>query len=315
MSAACACSRSSRRPARGAVGVRDSRRLARHLAHCQPCRREALEAGLDRGLLVRRPAPERAARRIAALLPFPAFLRLRREVSGAAASSADPVSRAALHLPALSEQPWGRDRGGRRDPARRRRHGRRRPSLQRGSFGERVQAGGGRAGGAQVTELARGFGHGHRRVRHRARSELEERRCSGGGAPPLQRFFVVSRPRKPRRGTRLRACHVARRRVSGVHAGAVLERLASLAGLQRCRPRTSRSRAPRRIRTRPAVAGAGRPAPARPRSRAPATPASRSAPPSSRRRRPRSRPSTTPPTPSTRPSTTRPARRSRPRRT
>src|SRR6201991_2916748 len=64
----------------GAVGVRDSRRLSRHLAHCQPCRREALEAGLDRGLLVRRPARERIAGKIAALLPFPAFLRFRRGV-------------------------------------------------------------------------------------------------------------------------------------------------------------------------------------------------------------------------------------------
>jgi RNA polymerase sigma factor (sigma-70 family) len=98
--------------AEGAVGVRDSRRLARHLAHCQPCRREALAAGLDRGLLVRRPAAERAARRVAAFLPLPAFLRLRRGVSDAAVSGTDPVSRAALHLPALSDQPWGRTAAG-----------------------------------------------------------------------------------------------------------------------------------------------------------------------------------------------------------
>ena len=30
------------------LGARDTRRLARHLSHCQPCRREALAAGLDR---------------------------------------------------------------------------------------------------------------------------------------------------------------------------------------------------------------------------------------------------------------------------
>ena len=61
----------------GAVGVRDSRRLSRHLSHCQPCRREALAAGLDRGLLVRRPV-RRAAGKVAGLLPLPGFLRLRR---------------------------------------------------------------------------------------------------------------------------------------------------------------------------------------------------------------------------------------------
>src|SRR3954470_830625 len=43
----------------GAGGGGGSRRLSRHLSHCQPCRREALAAGLDRGLLVRRPAAKR----------------------------------------------------------------------------------------------------------------------------------------------------------------------------------------------------------------------------------------------------------------
>src|SRR3954471_17920408 len=39
--------------AQSRLGTRDTRRRARHLAHCQPCRREALEAGLDRSLIAR----------------------------------------------------------------------------------------------------------------------------------------------------------------------------------------------------------------------------------------------------------------------
>jgi RNA polymerase sigma factor (sigma-70 family) len=91
----------------GPVGLRDSRRLSRHLAHCQPCRREALAAGLDRGLLVRRPARTRIAEKIAGLLPFPAFLRLRR--GGDVPAPEPPGARLAAHLPALSDQlsaPW-----------------------------------------------------------------------------------------------------------------------------------------------------------------------------------------------------------------
>jgi RNA polymerase sigma factor (sigma-70 family) len=97
--------------ASGAVGVRDSRRLSRHLAHCQPCRREAMAAGLDRGLLVRRPAAKRVVEKVAGLLPFPAFLRLRRGAEGPPPSSEVPGARWAAHLPALSDQlsgPWAK---------------------------------------------------------------------------------------------------------------------------------------------------------------------------------------------------------------
>ncbi|MEA2223136.1 MAG: hypothetical protein QOH83_1512 [Solirubrobacteraceae bacterium] len=59
----------------GAAGLRDRRRMARHLAHCQPCRRYAARAGMDLGQ-ARRPAAAAAAR-IAAFLPLPAFLRRR----------------------------------------------------------------------------------------------------------------------------------------------------------------------------------------------------------------------------------------------
>jgi len=62
---------------RGASGLRDQLRMARHLAHCQPCRRYARAAGLDLGQTARRPAAAAAAARVAAFLPLPAFLRRR----------------------------------------------------------------------------------------------------------------------------------------------------------------------------------------------------------------------------------------------
>jgi RNA polymerase sigma factor (sigma-70 family) len=59
----------------GALGARDTRKLSRHLSHCQPCRREAAMAGLDTATLVRRPLPKRVAGKVAGWLPIPAFLR------------------------------------------------------------------------------------------------------------------------------------------------------------------------------------------------------------------------------------------------
>jgi RNA polymerase sigma factor (sigma-70 family) len=56
------------------LGVREQRRLARHVSHCQPCRLLALQAGLELPAQRRR----RIAERIAGLLPLPAFLRGRR---------------------------------------------------------------------------------------------------------------------------------------------------------------------------------------------------------------------------------------------
>ncbi len=49
------------------LGVKDRRRFARHLAHCQTCRQAALVAGVDQALV----KPRSVAARIAALLPFP----------------------------------------------------------------------------------------------------------------------------------------------------------------------------------------------------------------------------------------------------
>jgi RNA polymerase sigma factor (sigma-70 family) len=60
----------------GDVGVRDSRRLARHVAHCQPCRRLAAGAGLDVAALAPPTRRARVAAKVAGWLPFPIpFLR------------------------------------------------------------------------------------------------------------------------------------------------------------------------------------------------------------------------------------------------
>lgn len=98
-------------------GARDTRRLARHLSHCQPCRREALAAGLDRELFGRPSVRERVANRIAGILPFPIFAKFRREADTAAASAPPSGRGAALmqQLPLLSDHlqsGWGKAAAG-----------------------------------------------------------------------------------------------------------------------------------------------------------------------------------------------------------
>jgi RNA polymerase sigma factor (sigma-70 family) len=75
---------SARRP--GSIGVREQRLLARHLAHCQPCRRHAHLAGFDDSALK---TGTGWVGKVAALLPFP-ILRWRR---GGAAQDAVSATR------------------------------------------------------------------------------------------------------------------------------------------------------------------------------------------------------------------------------
>jgi RNA polymerase sigma factor (sigma-70 family) len=56
------------------LGVRERRQLARHLSHCQPCRRHARMAGVDESFF----QTPSIIGKIAALLPIPAWLRFRR---------------------------------------------------------------------------------------------------------------------------------------------------------------------------------------------------------------------------------------------
>jgi RNA polymerase sigma factor (sigma-70 family) len=56
----------------GRVGVRDERKMARHVSYCQPCRRAAFAAGFDPATL----KPKRTVReKIAGLLPLPGFAK------------------------------------------------------------------------------------------------------------------------------------------------------------------------------------------------------------------------------------------------
>jgi len=54
------------------LGIRDERKLARHVSHCQPCRRAAYAAGFDVAELQRKTS---LGAKVAALLPFPAFVK------------------------------------------------------------------------------------------------------------------------------------------------------------------------------------------------------------------------------------------------
>ncbi len=92
------------------LGARDTRRLARHLAHCQGCRREALAAGLDRSLLTR-PTVRQRVSKVAGLLPFPAFARLRRGDADAALPMSSRGAGWSSQLPMLSDHltgGWGK---------------------------------------------------------------------------------------------------------------------------------------------------------------------------------------------------------------
>jgi RNA polymerase sigma factor (sigma-70 family) len=94
------------------LGLRDKRKLARHVSHCQPCRRLAAHAGLDIAV----PARTRVAGKIAAWLPLPAFLRARRDGDAVAAAGGSGDGHGwAAHLPAFAEplqSGWGKAAAG-----------------------------------------------------------------------------------------------------------------------------------------------------------------------------------------------------------
>ena len=218
-----------------ALGLRDTRRLARHLSHCQGCRREALAAGLDRELLTRPSVRERIASRVAGLLPFPAFVKFRGR--GAAAASDPARTQWASQLPMFSDHlssGWGKAAAGaascspgsapapastrsRRRPRRATgppRSGRR-PSQRSRSADQQARA----ARSPTAPEAAAG----RRRRRHdgdkgstrgaqarqaraqRERAKRGERGPERAGRPrPAPRPAAVSRPTRPTRRTRTR---------------------------------------------------------------------------------------------------------------
>ena len=115
-----------------ALGTRDQRRLARHISHCQPCRRMAMASGLDITSLPRTPA-RRAVERVAGVPAdpgLPALALLRGERADGARVRAD--GRRVVE-----------GRGRRRDGDRRGRRRGRRPARGRQAAG--AEAGQGQA--------------------------------------------------------------------------------------------------------------------------------------------------------------------------
>ena len=93
------------------LGLRDQRKLARHVSHCQPCRRLAVGAGLD----VPVPARRRIAEKIAGWLPLPAFLRLRRGDDETGSTAGGGAGAWMAHVPSVSESlssGWGKAAAG-----------------------------------------------------------------------------------------------------------------------------------------------------------------------------------------------------------
>lgn len=72
------------------LGIRERRRLSRHLAHCEPCKRHALMAGFDIASL----KPRSLAAKIAALIPFPLLRwpRSGRDVNATAGSGSHQLT-------------------------------------------------------------------------------------------------------------------------------------------------------------------------------------------------------------------------------
>jgi RNA polymerase sigma factor (sigma-70 family) len=68
----------------GRLGTRDQRRVSAHVMACQPCRKQAVLAGLDAAAMARRPVRAK----LAALLPLPAFLKRRWLAGGGSGDAA-----------------------------------------------------------------------------------------------------------------------------------------------------------------------------------------------------------------------------------
>ena len=163
-----------------ALGARDARRLARHLSHCQPCRRKAMAAGLDISSLPRdaRPPRRRARRRLpaAARLPARAVLRERADGAGLRADGRRLVQ----------------GRGGRRGAAGGRRRRGRRPARRRQAA---------RAQARQRQGRRRAYAQ-RQRVRWHARPAPARRRAAQAGGreveEPHRRASTAPRSASPR---------------------------------------------------------------------------------------------------------------------
>jgi RNA polymerase sigma factor (sigma-70 family) len=83
----------------GRLGMRDQRRVSAHVVACQPCRKQAVMAGLDAGAMARRPVRAK----LAALLPLPAFLK-KRWLPGGSSDAASHGSAVATRASMMAAQ-------------------------------------------------------------------------------------------------------------------------------------------------------------------------------------------------------------------
>ncbi|WP_027005676.1 RNA polymerase sigma factor [Conexibacter woesei] len=83
----------------GRLGMRDQRRVSAHVVACQPCRKQAVMAGLDAGAMARRPVRAK----LAGLLPLPAFLK-RRWLPGGSSDAASHGSAVAAKASMVAAQ-------------------------------------------------------------------------------------------------------------------------------------------------------------------------------------------------------------------
>ena len=231
-----------------ALGTRDTRRLARHLSHCQGCRRDALAAGLDRELLTRPSVRERIASRVAGCCRSRRCVRFRRGADDARlAATLGPRRPLGLAAAAVLRSPVrrlgeGRRRG--RDPRRRGRRRRRRPP--------------GRDAVRRVGPARRGpLGVAAARGRHHAREQA--RRRPGGPPAPGGDDGVTSAQTGDR--TRDKQAQRKRDKPRTRRAGDAPKRARRAAAVRRRPPRRTRTRpSPRRpSRSRPRANASHRP--------------------------------------------------------
>lgn len=147
-----------------ALGIRERRRVARHVAHCQPCRRYAHLAGVDDSVLKGPGLLEK----IAALLPIPAFLRWRRGGPDSEATTASGSHSAGIlqAMPRVAQFV---------DPAS--------PAMGFGRTTAAVVAAAVLAGGGVVGTVS-AVGGGGKHVKHAAPAHVSSA-ASGGSSPPV----------------------------------------------------------------------------------------------------------------------------------
>ncbi|MCW3004198.1 MAG: sigma-70 family polymerase sigma factor, partial [Conexibacter sp.] len=167
------------------LGTRDTRRVSSHISHCQPCRRQAVLAGLDAAVMARRPVRAK----IAAFLPLPAFLR-NRWLPGGPGDAA--TAQVVQHGPSVAQM-----------------------SMAAAQYGEPTMAGWMKAAAVATAVAVAGVGtgaaeHGGRSTRQHDAPIVERSVADTGGARGATGRGSVSAPAPGRRVAELAGTQTAR---------------------------------------------------------------------------------------------------------